>query len=203
MSSLTQHLQEADPLRHEAGRLDAERARLRSAVLAAASERPGRPRRAIFAPVGALLAVPVVAVLVAYVSGTPWLTPVAAQVRFEVRLAEERPVSGLIVAQVEGTERIVYLHPDVVVGNDDVAHAVATSDGIAGRYSVEIQLLPGGAARMRQASSAHVGRPLAILLDGRVVMAPTVRSPIADSAVISGPFTHDEATRIAAGVSRR
>jgi TonB family protein len=42
------------------------------------------------------------------------------------------------------------------------------------------------AARMQSATAAHFGRPLAILIDGRVVSAPTVRAPIADSAVLTG-----------------
>ena len=59
------------------------------------------------------------------------------------------------------------------------------------------------AERLRQATSAHIGRPVAILLEGRVAMAPTVRSPIAESAVITGAFTEAEARRIAEGISRR
>ena len=56
---------------------------------------------------------------------------------------------------------------------------------------------------MRQATAEHIGRPVAILIDGTVVMAPIVRSPIGDSAVISGQFTREEAERIAAGIDGR
>ena len=56
---------------------------------------------------------------------------------------------------------------------------------------------------MRQATAAHVGRPVAILLDGVVVLAPTVRSAIDNTAVITGDFTRDEASRIAIGLERR
>jgi hypothetical protein len=65
------------------------------------------------------------------------------------------------------------------------------------------QFLPSGAQRIRQATAAHIGRPVAILIDGRVVMAPVVRSPIRDSAMITGRFTQAEAERIADGIAGR
>lgn len=134
-----------------------------------------------------------------WVGGT---TPLLAAVRFEVRLAEDTPVQGLVVAQVPNSGRLIYLHPEVVVSNDDIAQSSVSQDG-SDRFSVIIQLLPAGADRMRQATAMHVGRPMAILIDGNVVMAPVVRSPISDSAVITGNFTRAEAERIADGMKLR
>lgn len=206
MNNLTQLLQDADPLRHEASHLDAERARVRSAIQSvrlAAATPAGRFALTRVAP---RVAVPMVALIMAcvvagYAFGVRWIAPIAAQVRFEVRLAEERPAPGLVVAQVSDTGRVIYLHPETVVSNEDVASATAL-DGPAG-FTVEVRLLPSGADRLRQATGGHVGRPVAIALDGRVVMAPTVRSPIGDSAVITGQLTETEARRIADGVSQR
>jgi preprotein translocase subunit SecD len=62
--------------------------------------------------------------------------------------------------------------------------------------------LPSGAQRMQQATKLHVGRPLAILIDGKVVSVPVLRAPISDSATSNGKFTHAEATRIADGIDR-
>jgi preprotein translocase subunit SecD len=39
-----------------------------------------------------------------------------------------------------------------------------------------------------------------MLIDGEVVAAPTLKSPIGDAAVISGDFTQSEAQRIADGM---
>lgn len=200
MDNLTQLLKDADPLRHDSG-LSANRERLRSAIAAVRPAEARPSRRAVLPRIAALAAAALVALVVAYVSGVRLTTPVAAQVRFEVRLAEDHPVPGLVVAQVENTGQVIYLHPEALVSNEDVAGAVAV-DGTSG-FSVEVQLLPGAAERLRQATSAHIGRPVAILLEGRVAMAPTVRSPIAESAVITGAFTEAEARRIAEGISRR
>lgn len=200
MNNLTQLLRDADPLPHEDFRLDAERERLRSLITAARPVAPGRSRRAAFTRRAVLLPVAGVALVLGSLLDFRWTTPVAAQVPFEVRLAEERPAPGLVVAQVGNTGRLIYLHPETVVSNEDVASAAAVN-GPTG-FTVEVQLLPGGADRLRQASGAHAGRPVAILLEGRVAMAPTVRSPMGDSAVITGQLTEIEARRIADGVRR-
>ena len=41
---------------------------------------------------------------------------------------------------------------------------------------------------MRQATAAHIGRPMAILIDGEVVTTPTVRGAVSDSAWINGDY---------------
>jgi hypothetical protein len=134
-----------------------------------------------------------------WVDGT---TRLLAAVRFEVRLAEDRPIPGMVVAQLGDSGRLIYLHPESVVSNDDIAQSWVLQDD-QGRYGVSVQFRPAGAERMRQATAAHVGRPVAILIDGAAVMAPVLRSPISDSAVISGNYTRAEAERIADGIGRR
>jgi preprotein translocase subunit SecD len=94
------------------------------------------------------------------------------------------------------------LHPEIVVSNEDIAQSWVIQDG-PDRFGVSVQFLPGGAERMKQATATHVGRPMAVLIDGAVVMAPVVRSPISDSALITGNFTQSEAERIADGIATR
>ena len=43
----------------------------------------------------------------------------------------------------------------------------------------------------------HVGQPMAIVLDGRVLSAPTIQAAIRDQGVINGQFTRDEADSLA------
>ncbi len=56
---------------------------------------------------------------------------------------------------------------------------------------------------MKEATARHIGRPMAILIDGAVVMAPVVRSAVTDSAVITGNFALSEPERIADGLATR
>jgi preprotein translocase subunit SecD len=125
--------------------------------------------------------------------------PLLAAVRFELRLAEEQPSPGLIVAPVAGSNRLVYLHPEIVAGNEDIAQSAVTQQGPS-QFAVAVDFLPAAVPRVREATAAHIGRPIAILIDGHVVMTPTVRSPIAEAALITGTFSEAEASRIANGI---
>jgi SecD-like export protein len=202
MSRLKNLLQDADPLRHEPQSLDGERERIRRTILDTAPvRRPTGPLR-VRVPVAVTFAVAAIGVVaLSYVLWVHGTTPVQAAVRFEVRLAEDRAVPGLVVAQLPDSGRLIYLHPEIVVSNDDIAQSSVVDDG-AGRFGVEVQFLAAGAERMRQATGAHVGRPVAILIDGDVVMAPVVRAPILESATITGNFTRADAQRIAEGIGR-
>lgn len=203
MSSLRSLLQDADPLRHEAPRLDDEREKLRLRILQTTPvDRSTRPIRARLPVVTTLAMVMIGVAALGYQVWVHGTTPLLAAVRFEVRLAEDQPIPGLTVAQVADSTRLIYLHPEIVVSNDDIAQSWVFEDG-AGRFGVAVALLPSGAERMRQATTSHQGRPVAILIDGSVVTVPVVRAPIGDSAVISGDFTRAEAERIAEGIGRR
>jgi SecD-like export protein len=125
-----------------------------------------------------------------------------AAVRFEVRLAETQPVPGLIVARVADSRRVIYLHPEMIVTNDDIAQAAVVQDGLD-RFGVSVELLQSGAQRMQQATANHIGRPVAVLIDSEVVTAPVVRSAISNSAWITGNYTQAAAERIANGISLR
>jgi hypothetical protein len=167
---------------------------------------PVRNRRPLtLTPRAAVVALAVVSMIAAGVAYQEWArgaTPLLAAVRFEMRLAEEQPIPGSIAARVAGSDRLVHLHPEIVVNNDDIAGAEVLQDGPDG-FGVAVRLLASGAARMRQATAGHLGRPVAILIDGGVVAAPIVRSPIDDAAVISGGYTQAEAERIASGIGGR
>jgi preprotein translocase subunit SecD len=202
MSSLRSLLQDADPLRHEPPRLDADRERIRLSILQHIAV--GRPTTPIGARLKLVAALAMVVMAMTAAGYQIWhgTTPVLAAVRFEVRLAEDQPIPGLVVARLADSGRVIYLHPEIVVSNDDIAQSWVSEDGPS-QFGIAVQLLPSGAERMRQATTTHVGRPVAILIDGRVVMAPVVRAPISDSSVISGNYTRADAERIADGMRLR
>ncbi len=118
----------------------------------------------------------------------------------EVRLAESQPAAGLREAVLESGQRI-YLRPEAVVTGADVTSASVVDAG--GRYSVNVAFSAAASNRLTEATKIHLGRPIAILLNGKVISAPTLRSMIRGSAVISGDFTRAEAERIASGLAQR
>jgi preprotein translocase subunit SecD len=203
MKSVSDLLREADPLNDDTQGLEDARDRIRRRVVAAALVAQSRSgnrvsrRRALGTFATLAVALVVVGVVLGIDKGN-----VQAAVRFEVRLAETEPAPGLVVARLADSGQIIYLHQELIVTNDDIAQSWVRQDS-PDRFGVSVELLEAGAERMRQATGAHLGRPVAILIDGHVVTAPVVRSEISNSAVIDGNYTNAEAERIVAGISMR
>jgi preprotein translocase subunit SecD len=123
------------------------------------------------------------------------------RVFLEMRLAEGEPVRGLTFeATVKGSDRKVHLHYATLIANGDVADARVVETGA--RYDVAVTLSPDGAEKMASATSRHLGRPLAIILDGEVVAVLTVRKALRDEIGISAGFTQADAIRIVAGLKK-
>jgi len=199
MKNITELLQDSDPLRHEPEPSSEQRDMQRRAVLAAYTSQ-GRAT-ATWKSRGIFLAVVAAIVIVGLFGERTWfpvIRDVHAAVRFEVRLAEDQPAPGLHEAKVSGTGRPIYLHDEAVVTNGDISAARAIRVG--NEYNVLVEFNASGAKKMRVATGGHIGKPVAILIDGQVIMAPVLRSAIDTSAEITGNFTKAEAERIVNGI---
>ena len=106
---------------------------------------------------------------------------------------------------------------DVVSGSGDATgstifylvrreNVITGRDVKAARSSVEVQthnpsvgfrLNAAGAAKFERETARNIGRRVAIILDGRVMSAPTIHSPIKDQGQITGRFTEREAAELA------
>lgn len=202
MTTLNQLLTATDPLRDETAppteRRDAVRRRVVGAASAGARQGTGVSSRLVVLAGGS-------AVLLAALSTSPaWMRSDAtlhAAMQFEVRLAEAVQQPGMRGAVESGAGRIIYLHQDVLLTNDDIAETRVVT--LPGGFGVEVDFTEVGAIKMRSATTENVGRLLAIVVDGSVLAAPRVRSPIDQIGVISGDFTKEEAERLAEGIRRR
>lgn len=204
MPTVNDLLRDADPLRHEPLPDARERERVRRAVVAATSATTAASRQWFRAPLAvAALAVLIVAGVFAFSMRGRGSATVYAAVRFEVRLAETQPGAGLTQARVTGSGRTIYLHDEVVVTNADIERCTAVSGKAPSQYNIAVQFNSAGAEKMRVATLAHEGRPMAILIDGEVVMAPVIRSPVSRSAVITGDYSKEDAERIINGIGAR
>jgi len=151
----------------------------------------------------AVLAAVMSGAAVGVLSATPLPVPgqqsPGAATRLEVRLAESEPGEGLVEVAVAWREQPIFLHAEPVATEADVASAqVQGQDGAD--FSIGVVFRADAAARMAEATRGHIGRPMAILVDGEVVMAPVVRGVISDRASITGDFTREEAEAIAVGL---
>ena len=202
MSTVSDLIRQSDPLGHEPMWSPQVRQGVRQRVLqgcadAAPSIHVFRQRVAV-----AVLTMCLMFVAAAIIPRV-WEPPVQAQasVRFEIRLAEDSPAPGLQPVTT-GIGSTIYLHRDAVIGNIDIATARVATRSPAG-FSVDVTFTPQGAERISRATSNHVGKSVAILVDGHVVAVPRLRSASRSSAEINGDFTRADAERIANGMIGR
>lgn len=79
---------------------------------------------------------------------------------------------------------------------DVLSGAVATPDQY-GQWQINFTLTGEGSTTFFNYTSSHIGQPMAIVLDGRVLSAPTINAAINDNGVITGQFTQEEAESLA------
>lgn len=172
---------------------------LRLRLLQLAKE-PFMSQRRLTFTVALLMCVTAAAIAVA-VRALPLEIPVFAQTerttQFEIRLAEHAVAPGLLQVVAPEFGEPLYLHPPVVTG-ENVSSARVIDDGQ--RRLVEIAFTAQAASRLRVQTQAHVGKPIAIIIDGRIVATPVLRAPIERTAIVSG-VTQEEADALARSLS--
>ena len=150
----------------------------------------------------AVLALLMAGVTVATVRALPLdLTAIAqgrSAARLEIRLAENAFTPGLVEAVQRGSGQRVYLHAMALATTADIS-SVRVIDNGNSIFSIEVTFSRPAAARMASGTGAHLGRPLAIVLDGQVISVATVRAQISDTALHwalqrrGGPVARDPA----------
>jgi len=200
MKDIRDLLQEADPLRVESEPTAADRSFRRQAVVTAAAALPAKGSRSRIPVYLSVMLIIIVAFAVGSRLWSPSVSSVQAAVRFEVRLAEQNPAPGLTKVKATGWGSL-FLHQEVIVTNSDIAQAKVIPHG--SQFWVGVTLTPAGAKKMHAATESHIGKLMAILIDGEVVSAPRVTQPLDESAVINGDMTKEEAEKIVAGMKIR
>ena len=90
----------------------------------------------------------------------------------------------------------VTVYPTLVTG--DQLNAVSVSTDELGKYQINFELKTDGATKFAEYTRNNVGKILAIVLDKRVISAPSIQSAIPDGkGRITGQFTYDEANNLA------
>jgi preprotein translocase subunit SecD len=145
--------------------------------------------------------------------------------KLEIRLAEDKPIHGLIKTYSADSRRNIYLHRTAIVTNLDIievrvqrhavpeylleaikAGTVKLDRDVNELYEVKLRFTEEAGRRMAKATEKHIGKPLAILVGGKVVSAGFLNSRISDEASIVGGdwgFTKQEAERIASFLNNK
>lgn len=105
-------------------------------------------------------------------------------------------------ALLDGTALDLDLEPvpgvvfETVMTGDILQNAVAQPNEL-GQYLINFVLTGDGSDQFYAYTSSNIGNPLPIVLDGRVLSAPTIQAAIQDNGVITGQFTRAEAESLA------
>jgi preprotein translocase subunit SecD len=107
-----------------------------------------------------------------------------AQGSLELRAASSVAVSGWQQMPDPGGN-MLWVSPTSALTRADIAGAEVRTQS-DGQGTVAVVFTTDGARKMAQLSTAQIGKPVAVLLDGKIIAAPIVRSSIANEATISG-----------------
>jgi preprotein translocase subunit SecD len=125
------------------------------------------------------------------------------KISFECRLASHEKLEGWELGLFpEPSYGPVFISPEVVLTNRDVARAYPEPDRAdQSKLGVGILLTEEGALKMARLTKSHIGKNLAVILDGRAASVfPIEKEHTSGRALISGNFTEEEARSIAKGI---
>lgn len=106
-----------------------------------------------------------------------------------------------MVVREGGNKEVLHLRKEALLTAADVRSARAGTQPQLGGATVYLAFTEEGRRKFFEATKVSVGRRLAIVVEGRLLSAPTVQHPIQGDAVITGDFTRDEARALAAKIN--
>ena len=108
------------------------------------------------------------------------------------------PLGDEILPMQDNPAETLPVLSDVAVDGADLENAQASTDPQTGAWDINFSLNSVGAREFADVTTANVGKPFAIILDGKIIMAPNIREPITGgSGVITGNYTPQQATDLA------
>lgn len=104
------------------------------------------------------------------------------------------PDAELLINEEMGTPMLVKKR--VLVSGENLTSASVGSDQ-SGRPAIDFRFDGAGARRFGDATAQNIGRPFAIILDGKIISAPTIQSAITGgTGQITGSFTIQQASEL-------
>ena len=108
-----------------------------------------------------------------------------------------RTPPGSVLLPSDGDDGQFYVVEKRVMVSGELLDSAQASFDQNNRPAVSFTLNATGAKRFGRVTGANIGRPFAIILDGKVVSAPTIQSQIFGSGQITGTFSVAETNELA------
>ncbi|MFO0800171.1 MAG: hypothetical protein U0804_22110 [Gemmataceae bacterium] len=137
------------------------------------------------------------AVAAGFALALPGVAQEPPKTRVELRRAEAAPADGRVEAVVAGSAQKVYLHKAAALTGADIASAKVAGE------AVELTFTDAGAKKAARLSEEHPDKPVALVVDGKVLAAPVVRAKLGQTVRLTGSFTADEAAKLVKAVGSR
>ena len=127
-----------------------------------------------------------------------------AQAQFTINAAAEDAVPGWHKMDLEG--RSVWVNPTPAITSSDIQGAEPAADRNYGNF-VKVLFTDAGAKKIRELTTAQMNKPIVIILDGKLISAPKVRSVISNEGIITGKAPNglsiEEVRRILTSVNQK
>jgi protein-export membrane protein SecD len=108
------------------------------------------------------------------------------------------PGSAVYPGDDSATQANYLLKKRAIISGEDLVDAQPSFDQRTNEPIVTFRFNASGARRFGDVTSENVGRPFAIVLDGKVISAPVIQEPIlGGTGQISGDFSVEEANNLA------
>ena len=109
----------------------------------------------------------------------------------EFRIADDKGTAGWRKMKVRDNDKPVYVSSEVALHGGHV-ETVSFYKGLNGNWSVGLTLTADGAKAMKKTTSQNQKKKLALVLNGKVVSAPTIQSTISKNVRITGRFDKND-----------
>ncbi len=135
----------------------------------------------------------------------------ASSSAFQLRLVldSDSPESDKMIVSTtnrlsgEVSQEILYVQKKALLDHSAIESASVATNGHGGQQ-IDFTLTKIGQEQFAKLTRENIGRRLAIIVDGKVVSAPVIRSEISSGrGQITGTFTADEARNIATAISNQ
>jgi hypothetical protein len=120
--------------------------------------------------------------------------------KVEIRRAEKLTEEGLTKMTLPGSEEAVYVHGAATLTTADIHHATVGRD-ITRAPILELTLNGAGAVKAAELVKNHFGKPIAVLVDGKLLVAPKLLSRSTDRLVFAIAQSEAELEKLARAIN--